>query len=203
MVHVDLDTHDEAGVHLARCCDGLDDSGQLFGGNSRGQVDGIGGRRGGWGQPGDLLLQGRRQHWYVEAAGVCGIGAEDEWSADVADEGDPAPGRRRVTVEEQPDIHQLLQGVRSQHAGVGEQGVDGRLVAGEGGGVRLGAASSRRGPSTLQRDDGLAPGDRASHPGEADRVSERFEVEQHHVRRSVVCPQAQQVVSADIGLVAH
>ena len=109
---VDVDAHDDAGVDLAGPADGLDDRGQLVGGDARAEVDRVGGRRCGRHQPGDLVLQPRRQHRHVEAAGVGGVGAEDQRTAGVADERDPAPGRRRLTVEQQPDVDQLLQRAR-------------------------------------------------------------------------------------------
>ncbi len=105
----DVDAHDDAGVDLAGTSDRFDDGRHTVGRDRRAEVDGIGGRRGRRHDPDDLGLELRRQHHDVQAAGVGGVGAEDERTAGVAHQGDPASSRGRLPFEQQADVDQLLQ----------------------------------------------------------------------------------------------
>ena len=99
-------------------------------------------------------------------------------------------------------VEQLLERVDADDTGLAEQRVDGGLGAGQRGRVRCGCTRACVGPSTLHRNDGLAaryaPGDAAERPG----VAERLDVEQHDVGALVALPVLQEVVGADVGLVA-
>ena len=55
----------------------------------------------------------------------------------------------------------------------------------------------------LDRDDRLARGDRPRDTGELAGVAERLQIQRHHPGAVVVLPGEQQVVAADVGLVAH
>ena len=73
---------------------------------------------------------------------VGGVGSEDQRAAGVAHEGDAPSAWRRLTVEQQADVDQLLHRPRPDHAGVGEQRLDDAGVAGRCRRVRSGAARS-------------------------------------------------------------
>ena len=133
MLSVDLDVHDDAAVDLARRRHQGDDVDELLGRDPAAEVDGIGRRHCRWGTLGDRLAAARRQDAHDEATGAGGVGTEEQGPAAVADQGDPRPGGGRLAVEEQSDVDQLLQRSGPQYSGVGEQGVDRRLVVGEGG----------------------------------------------------------------------
>ena len=64
-------------------------------------------------------------------------------------------------------------------------------------------ADADLGAPALHGDDRFEAGDSASQPAELPRVAERLEVEQDDVSVGVVLPVLQEVVAADVGLVAH
>ena len=82
-----------------------------------------------------------------------------------------------------------------------EERVDAGLGARERGRVRArGALAAHRG-AALQRENRLAPRDPPGEAAETPRISERLDVEQHHLRRVVLLPPLEQVVRGDVGLV--
>ena len=86
---------------------------------------------------------------------------------------------------------------------MGEQRVDDDVVGGQRGGVRAGTATARLGPAGLECDDRHPSGHRAGDACEADRITERLEVDQRHIGVVIVGPEPQQVVAAHVDLVAH
>ena len=138
----------------------------------------------------------------LEAPALAGVGAEDAQAARVRDHADPASPGQRLRRENGSSVDELLERSRSQHAGLAEQGVDGRVGARERRRVRARGARSCRGRSGLQGENRLAAGDAPSDAGERPRVSERLEIEQDEIGRLVVLPPLEQVVRRDIGLVA-
>ena len=95
------------------------------------------------------------------------------------------------------------EGVGANHAGLAEDGVDGGVRAGQGGGVRARRLSGRRceRPLFIAR-TGFSRASRRAMRGELARVAERLEVEQDEVGAGVVLPPLEQVVGRDVGLVA-
>jgi len=154
---------------------------------------------------GDLaqrVLGGVVEHGYLEACTRARVGGEDAGSAGVADDRDPAAAGDRLMGEDHRGREQLVERVDADHARLAEQRVDGDIGCGQRRGVRRRGTTAGRGASDLHRDDRFGPRDVAREPDELPRVPERLEVEEDHVGLRVVGPELQQVVAADVGLVA-
>ena len=120
----------------------------------------------------------------------------------VADDGHAMSARQRLGAQHQRHVEQLVEGVDADDAGLAEQGVDGDVGAGHRRGVRRRRPYAGGRSTALHRDDRLAARDPPGDAGELARVAERLEVQQDHVGAGVVLPVLEQVVAADVGLVA-
>ena len=112
------------------------------------------------------------------------------------------PVGQRLGPEHQRHVEQLVERVDPDDPGLAEQGVDGDVGAGHRGRVRRGGPDAGGRAAALHRDDRLAARDPPGDAAELAGVAERLEVQQHDVGAGVVLPVLQQVVAADVGLVA-
>jgi hypothetical protein len=137
-----------------------------------------------------------------EPGAVAGVGGEDPGPARVADDGDATPSGQGLGPEQQRHVEQLVQRVDPDHAGLAEQRVDRDVGTGHRRGMRGGGPHARRRASALDRHDRLATRHPPSDAAELAGVAERLQVQQDDVGSGVVLPVLQQVVAADVGLVA-
>ncbi len=138
----------------------------------------------------------------VETGARARVGGEDARAAGVPDDRDAPPGGEGLVRQHLRGVEQLLERVDTDDARLSEEGVDGDVGRGERRRVRRGGARTGLRTSALDRDDGLAPRDPTREPGELARVPERLEVEEDHARVRIVLPVLQQIVAADVRLVA-
>ena len=131
------------------------------------------------------------------------VGRQDSGTAGIADDGDPASRGEWLMRQHHGGRQQLVEGVDADHARLPEQRVDRDVGRGERRGVRRRRATPGRGTPALDRDDRLRAGQVAREAGELARVPERLEIQEDHLGLAVVGPVLQQVVAADVGLVAH
>src|SRR5581483_6974957 len=101
------------------------------------------------------LLGGGRQLRHFQPGGLAGVGGEHAGAARIPDDGHPAPGGQGLVGQHGGGVEELLHGVDPDHAGLAEQGVDGPVGAGQGGGVGRRPPASGRGPAALDGDDRL------------------------------------------------
>ena len=132
-----------------------------------------------------------------------GVRCQDVEPAGVADDREAVAGRQRLIGEQPRGVEQLAEGVRAHHAGLSEQGIDGGGGRGRGRGVRGAGTLPGDGAAALHGQYRLAPRQRPHRAGELARVAERLQVQRHRPGRRVVVPVRDQVVAADVGLVAE
>ncbi len=192
----------DRGVNVGVGEDGVE-RGAVVGGGGRGDhVDGIAQarfRRKQRLQPFDRL---RGQVHELEPLRLERIGDQNAGAAGIREHRGTPGARQRGAVERHRHVEQLFHGAGTEHAGLREQRVDGRVARGQGarvGGRRPGAD---RGASGFHRDDRLPLRDARRDFQEAPRITEILHVHQDHGDRVVLLPLQQQVVAAHVGFVA-
>ena len=153
------------------------------------------------GTDGRLQLVGQLRH--LEPCRDTGIGSEDPGSAAVAHDRDSAAGRKRLVHEEAGGVEQLLECVDAHHAGLAEQLVDRDVGVCQRGGVGGRTACPGQCPAALEREDRFRARDTPREAGELARVAERLEVQEDDVGVGIVLPVLEQIIAADVGLVAE
>ena len=145
----------------------------------------------------------RRELLDAEPGTRARVGGEDARSTGVADDRDSRPARNRLRGQHLGGVEQLLERVDADHARPGGTARRRRHPTTR---ARRCASDAARLPAAraaaLHRDDRLAPRDTPRDPRELARVPERLEVEQDHVGAGIVLPVLEQVVAADVALVA-
>ncbi len=138
-----------------------------------------------------------------ESLGLAGVGEEDRRTAGVRDDAHARARGERLSREQCGDVEHGFQGVGAEDSRLLEEGIDGNVHAGEGGRV------ARRGPSSggrsagLHGDDGFFSHDAGRDSAEFAGISEALEVQKDYVGVRIVGPVFDQVVTGDVGLVAH
>ena len=113
------------------------------------------------------------------------------------------PSSARLIREQLAAVEQLLERVDADDTGLTEQGVDDGVGTRQRGGVRGGGARPGRAPARLDDHDGRGAGHDRRDPRERAGVAERFEVQEDRPRLTVLVPVPEQIVAADVALVAH
>ncbi|GAA3340797.1 hypothetical protein GCM10020358_29710 [Amorphoplanes nipponensis] len=162
---------------------------------------GRGGRGGGrHGEPRDRRRAQRRNPQAVALRGVRGQHVE---AAGVAHDGEAVAGRQRLVGQHAGGVQQLAEAVGADHAGLLEQGVDRGGRGGRRGGVRRAGTLAGQGAPALDGQHRLAAGQGPHGTGELARIAEGLQVQRHRVGGRVVVPVRDEVVAADVGLVAQ
>ncbi len=138
---------------------------------------------------------------HLEPGGDTRIRREDARSASVRDDRHASTGWQRLMEHDCRGVEQLLERVDADHAGLGEERVDGVVGRSECSGVRRGAARTGGSAAALDRDDRLVARDATREARELARVPERLEIEEDHIGVGVLVPVLEEVIAADVGLV--
>ncbi len=185
---------DDQRVHLVGSQDGLGRTavgGRIGGSDHVHRVPGAGGRRQELAQLGLELL---RERVDPQTGGLERVGAQDRRAARVRDHGGPA-ARGEGLVDQRPgDAEHLLQRVGPDDPRLTEQRVHRGLRRRERRGVRAGRPTARLGAPRLHDHDRLPAADPAGQPGEAARIAERLQVEEHDPGERVLLPVLEEVV---------
>ena len=189
-------------VHLARVGEGLERAAVLRGAARRRHVDRVDGGGDGRQQSGKPGLEPGGEDRHLEPAGLEDVGAEDAGPAGVGDDPHPRTRRQRLAGQQRGDVEELGHGLGSDHAGLGEEGVDGYVgVRQQGAGVGGGRPRPGRRPAALDDHYRLAAGDPAGDAGELARVAEGLQVEHADRGLAVGLPVLEDVVAGEVGLV--
>ena len=196
-----FDDDDDHGVDGVIVDNDLERLLEHFRGPVRGEVDRVGGRRGGDEDLGKRALGRLRQFRDGELAALARVGGEDKRATGVPDQRDATPRGQRRGEQDGRDVEEFLEPVDLDDACAFQQGGNGNFRGRRGGRVRAGSPGARRCPARLQRHDGLRRADPPGDAGELARVAQRLQVERDHRGPVVVLEKAQQVVRAHVQLV--
>ena len=117
-----------------------------------------------------------RESWQLEARRLARVCAEDPKPARVRDDADAATGGKRLAREQRSCVDELLQGTRTQDAGIAEERVDRDIRAGERCGMRARRPRTGACRSGLEREDRLLARHALRQPAELARVAERLQI---------------------------
>ncbi len=155
----------------------------------------------------DHLVQPRREFGarrrHVQAGRLGRIGGQHVHAPGVADHRKTIARRQRLVGHHPRRVEQLAEVIHADDARLRAERVDRDVGRGRGCGVRSAGTLTRRRPTAHDGDDRLAARQGPPDPGEPARVAERLEIQRHRAGRRVVEPVREQIVAADIGLVAE
>ena len=172
----------------------------LCGGRAE-QVDRVRERRLDRKEGGERLAGLYSWHGELETCDLTGVRAQDSKPAGVRQHGHAPAARNGLAREEGGDIEEARQRVGSNHAGLVEDGVDGRVRARQGSGVRARSLLARAGAAALHRQNGLLSREPPGDARELAWVAEGLEVEEDEVGVGVVLPPLEEVVGRHVCLV--
>ncbi len=139
-------------------------------------------------RPGVVRKAQRVRHGPVGEDKPCartGLGGQPPGAARVADHGNLAARGDRLPGQYPCDVEQLVECVDPEHPDLAQERLHQRF------------------PSAADGHDRLASRHAPSDPGERPRVPERLEMEKHNAGALVALPVAEEVVAAEVGLVAQ
>ena len=171
------------------------------GSRCREQVDRIADRRSRRQQPGEPVPRRLAQFHYFQAGAFAGVSGQHARAAAVADDRHPAATWKRCEIEKRCYVEQFGERVDARNACLVEQTVDGNVRCSGGGSVRECAAATCHGAARLHCNDRLAPADPGRDACEFPWIAEGFEIKRADFGGVVLLPEAQQVVTRDVGLV--
>ena len=156
------------------------------------------------GKEGAQLLHGLGgQLRHLQALGLQRVGAQDAGAAGVRHHGGAPAPRGGLPAEGHRKIEQLLHRTGTQDTGLLQHGGHGHVAGRQRSGVTGGGAGAGLGGARFHHDDRLPPGDARGDLEKLAGIAEALHVHQDHLDLRIVLPLQQDVVAADIRLVAH
>ena len=201
---LDIDAHDDASVDLAGRTDSLHHGRQPVGRDGRGEVDRVSSRRRRRHQAADLSWSRGDSTGTSRPPASAASDAQDQRPSGVADQCDPTPGRSAAddrAAARRRSVPPVCRRAAPRCGQATRPRRPGRRRPQPCVTPRHASPAALR--PLLRATTGLRCDTGAGYPSEADGVTERLEIQQNDVRLLVVGPQPQQVVAADVDLVAH